>query len=129
MLLSRNRPPGNANFPLLSRWRRLGSGGLPILVLKAPDLKSRGIQPGLGEFDYLKYIQKSSGPGNQIVVKFVEGTNHSFADRLGRSSVRQLTGQWLHAHFPLIEHQGHVPNPLPSEPSGVESRTVNYELR
>jgi pimeloyl-ACP methyl ester carboxylesterase len=94
-----SKPPSNANLPLLNCWKQLGSSGLPILVLKAPALKARGIQPKRGEFDYLNYVQGLSGRGSQIVVRYIEGTNHSFADGLGRIAVRQHTERWLGGCF------------------------------
>lgn len=124
-----SKPPSNANLPLLNRWKRLGSSGLPILVLKAPALKARGIQPRLGEFDYLDYVQALSGRGSQIVIKYIEGTNHSFADRLGRVAVRQHTESWLRACFPLTEHQGFALNPLRSEHNGLKNHTEHHEMR
>lgn len=124
-----SKPPSNANLPLLSRWKQLGSSGLPILVLKAPALKARGIQPRLGEFDYLNYVQELSGRGSQIVINYLEGTNHSFADRLGRIAVRQHIERWLSACFPLAERQVSVLNRLQYEHNGLENQTEHHEVR
>jgi pimeloyl-ACP methyl ester carboxylesterase len=97
LLILRNRPPRNANLPLLRCSKQLASAGMPILILKAPALKTRGTKPRVGEFDYLGYLQESSGRNSSIVVEFIESTNHSFADVDGRSAVRQHTEQWLNA--------------------------------
>jgi pimeloyl-ACP methyl ester carboxylesterase len=99
LLLGRNRPPRNANLPLLRCWNQAASAGLPLLVLKAPALKSRGLKPRMGEFDYLGYLQSMSG-GSRVCVQFIEGTNHSFADAKGRAAVRQNIAAWLDNYFP-----------------------------
>jgi len=103
LLLRGNRLPGNANRPLLRCWKQLAPTGMPILLLKAPAYKAEGIKPRVGEFDYLSYLQASAGRGNRVVVKFIEGTNHSFADALGKAAVREHTQQWLHSCFPSVE--------------------------
>jgi pimeloyl-ACP methyl ester carboxylesterase len=129
LFLRWRKPPSNANLPLLRRWKQLGSSGLPILVMKAPALKARGSQPRLGEFDYLNYVQARSGRASRIVVKYIEGTNHSFADRLGRIAVRQHTERWLRSCFPLMERQASALNPPRSEHSGFKNHTENHEMR
>ena len=100
LLVSGNRPPRNANLPLLRCWNQLATAGMPMLVLKAPALKARGIRPRIGEFDYLGYLQALSGRGSRVVIQFVEGTNHSFADVVGRAAIRQHAQAWLNACFP-----------------------------
>lgn len=107
LLVRRNRPPRNANLPLLRCWNQLASAGMPMLVMKAPALKAHGIKPRMGEFDYLGYLQAMSGRGSRIAVKFIEGTDHSFADRVGRAAIRQHTEQWLKACFPTTAGQNH----------------------
>lgn len=105
LLIPGNRPPRNANFPLLNCWKQLAQAGIPILLLKAPGHKTRGIKPRVGEFDYLDYLQGLSTPRSRLVVKFIEGTNHSFADSVGREAVRELIEQWLDCYFPLVQPQ------------------------
>lgn len=100
LLLRRTELPENANLPLLRCWNRLSSAGMPILVLKAPGFKTRGIRPRIGEFDYLGYLQEMSDRSSRIDIQFVEGANHSFADVLGKAAVLQHTERWLSAHFP-----------------------------
>jgi len=95
LLIGRNRPPRNANLPLLRCWNQLSSAGLPILVLKAPALKARGLKPRIGEFDYIGYLQSIASPRNRVSIEFIEGTNHSFADKKGRRAVRKNIEQWL----------------------------------
>lgn len=107
LLVRRNRPPRNANLALLRCWNQLASAGLPMLVMKAPALKARGIKPRMGEFDYLGYLQTLSGRGSRIAVKFIEGTDHSFADAVGRTAIRQHTEQWLNACFPTTGVASH----------------------
>jgi pimeloyl-ACP methyl ester carboxylesterase len=97
LLVLGNRLPDNANVPLLRCAKQLASAGMPILILKAPALKTRGTKPRIGEFDYLGYLQALSGRDSRIVVQFIESTNHSFADVEGRAAVRRHTEQWLNA--------------------------------
>jgi pimeloyl-ACP methyl ester carboxylesterase len=99
LVLRRNRPPRNANWALLRCWNQLASLGMPMLVMKAPVLKARGIKPPMGQFDYLGYLQTLSGRGSRIAIKVIKGTNHSFADGVGRAAIRQHTEQWLNACF------------------------------
>ena len=103
LFLRRNALPGNANFDLLSRWKAVASTGLPILLLKAPARKAQGTKPRVGEFDYLKYVLGVAGRNSKVVVELIEGTDHSFANRQGRTAVRQHTERWLTTYFPLQE--------------------------
>ena len=100
LLVRRGTPPGNANLPLLRCWRRLASAGMPILILSARRPRSRS-----GEFDYLSYLQALSDRGNHMIVKFIEGTNHSFADNLGRTAVCRHSEQWLNSYFPIGQRE------------------------
>jgi alpha-beta hydrolase superfamily lysophospholipase len=92
--------PGNANLPLLKRWKSLASAGVPILVLKAPDPKTSDAKPRPGMFDYMEYVVRLGGSRSRVEVKVIEGAAHSFADRPGRLAVRQYTEAWLSEHFP-----------------------------
>jgi pimeloyl-ACP methyl ester carboxylesterase len=92
--------PGNANPPLLRRWREVASTGIPILIFKT--LRSK---PNLCEFDYFNYILGLAAHDNQVVMKVLDAENRSFASRLGRTTVRQRTEQWLSACFPLAKHK------------------------
>lgn len=96
-----NRLPENANVPLLRCWKELAPTGLPILILKAPARKAMGAKARTGEFDYLEHVLKIARPRSQVTVKFTEGTDHSFANRLGRKAVEQHTEDWLQSYFPL----------------------------
>ena len=98
-----NQLPRNANLPLLSCWAQLAMGGMPILILKAPVLKGRGIKPRVGDFDYLGYLEKLSGPGSRVMIQLVDGTNHSFANSAGRESVREQMNGWMKIFFPAAE--------------------------
>jgi pimeloyl-ACP methyl ester carboxylesterase len=91
-----NALPANANSPLIRCWSRLASAGVPMLILNA-----RGPRSRVGEFDYLGYLEKVSGPGHRLSIKFVDGANHSFADNVGRAEVRRQSENWLNACFPL----------------------------
>jgi hypothetical protein len=92
-----------------------------MLVLKAPALKTRGLKPRIGEFDYLGYLQSKANPRNRVSIEFVEGTNHSFADRRGREAVRQNIEQWLKT-LSLESPKGRT-----TERSGAVARTGAYE--
>jgi pimeloyl-ACP methyl ester carboxylesterase len=101
LLVRGERPPGNANFRLLSCWKQVTTSGMPVLMLKAPGLKATGTKPRLGQFDYLEHVMKLAGNKNQVTIKLIEGTDHSFANRAGRAAVRQQIGSWLETYFPL----------------------------
>jgi len=118
LLVRRNRPPKNANLPLLRCFHQLASAGMPILVLKAPALKTRGLKPRVGEFDYIGYLQALCGRSSRVVVQYIEGTNHSFADPDGRAAVRHHTEQWLQSNA----YRGTIPEPAESHDRGVCGR-------
>ncbi len=118
LFLRRNAPPGNANFPLLNCWKRLASAGLPILIMNASSHDSYGDKSRMGEFDYIKYVLKLAGRRSQVAVRSIEGTDHSFANRLGREGVRQHAERWLNACFPLGPHETPASNILCSEGNG-----------
>lgn len=99
------RLPENANIPLIKCWKELAPTGLPILILKAPARKAIGAKARTGEFDYLEHVLKIAGPRSRVTVKFAEGTDHSFANRLGRKAVEQHTEDWLQSYFPITAKQ------------------------
>ncbi len=103
LAMRKNALPGNANLPLLRRWKDATTRGLPVLLFKAPGRKSPGTKPRVGEFDYLKYIMDVADKKSEVVLELIEGTDHSFANRTGRAAVRQRVELWLKTHFPLIE--------------------------
>ena len=114
-------PPENANLPLLRRWKEVASKGLPILILKAPNRKGHGIKPRVGEFDYIRYVLELAGRGSHVVIRILDGADHSLASRLGRATIRRRTEQWLNACFPLINHDKDVANTLSSQRSRDKS--------
>lgn len=127
-LLRGNSLPGNANKELLARWKQIASAGMPVLLLKAPGIKAQGAKPRLGEFDYVEHVVKMAGRQGSIAVEFVEGADHSFANRAGRDAVRRHMDVWLSAHFPKSRVDGTgvkaVPDDAHGEPSHeTESRT------
>jgi pimeloyl-ACP methyl ester carboxylesterase len=97
--LRRTELPGNANFPLIKRWKGLASAGLPILILKVPAGKASDGKPRLGEFDYISYVAGIGGSRRRVDIKVIEGTTHSFADRAGRLAVLRYTDSWLGEYF------------------------------
>ncbi len=107
--------PKNANRPLVRCLKKVAPAGLPILILTGPDRRTSGMKPKDREFDYLKYLLRGAGHGNQVVVKVTEGANHAFANRKGRAAVRQHTQQWLNAFFPRIKHEEDIVGTLGSD--------------
>jgi pimeloyl-ACP methyl ester carboxylesterase len=102
LLLRRGeRPPRNANFKLLSCWKQAATTGMPILILKAPGLKTAGMKPRVGQFDYIKHAMDMAGRESQVTIQLIDGTDHSFANRVGRRAVQQEIGNWLEKHFPV----------------------------
>lgn len=108
LLLYGSGPPANANFALFRCWKDLASGGLPILILRAPSRRALATKPRAGEFDYLKHALELAGRRCQVVVSVMEGANHSFSNHLGRVAVRQHTERWLNTFFPLVAHEERV---------------------
>jgi pimeloyl-ACP methyl ester carboxylesterase len=94
-------PPANANHALLKRWKDVTARRMPILLLKAPGRKTSTTKPRVGEFDYLKHILELADRRSEVVVQFVDGTDHSFANSTGRVAVRQLGEHMLRTHFPI----------------------------
>jgi pimeloyl-ACP methyl ester carboxylesterase len=113
LTLRGSQPPGNANTELLACWKLLAATGVPILLLKAPGIKAQGAKPRLGEFDYIDYVVKLAGRKSRVTAEFVEGADHSFADRAGRAAVQLHIDQWLAAHFPLAEAKAVQPDATP----------------
>jgi len=127
LLVRGNTLPKNANRPLLSRWKELASTGLPVLIFKAPSPKAPGTKPRVGEFDYLKHVLKLAGRKSQVAVKLIEGTDHSFANRTGRASVRQHTERWLNVCFPLKQYEASGVDASRSAASENKSYSKNAE--
>ena len=93
--------PGNANVNLVTHWKQLVSSGLPILVLKSGEPAALGSSKlRAGTFDYLEHITSFARHRSRLSLHTIEGTNHSFADRLGRATIQERAGAWLHEHFP-----------------------------
>jgi pimeloyl-ACP methyl ester carboxylesterase len=110
LALRGNSPPGNANFALLKRWTDVASKGTPILLFKAPGRKSQGVKPRVGEFDYIAYILAKAGRKSQVVVQLVDGTDHSFANQIGKIAVRRHAEVWLNTHFPSTKTENSTPS-------------------
>jgi alpha-beta hydrolase superfamily lysophospholipase len=99
LLMRGTTPPGNANQPLLACWKQVATGGLPILLLRAPGIKAQGSKPRVGEFDYIEHILKLAGRKSKVSAEFVEGADHSFANHQGREAAERHIGEWLSSHF------------------------------
>ena len=105
----RNAPPEDTNLPLIARWRELRSADLPVLLLHAAGVTPDESKRSLGEVDYLKHILEAADHNGRVAIELVEGTDHSFANRQGKTGVRQQTGDWLRDHFPLdIEEKANL---------------------
>jgi pimeloyl-ACP methyl ester carboxylesterase len=103
--------PGNANVSLVTHWKQLVSSGLPILVLKSGEPAALGSSKlRAGAFDYLEHITSFAGQKSRLSLHTIEGTNHSFADRLGRAAIQEHAEAWLHKHFPSEEAETAVLN-------------------
>jgi pimeloyl-ACP methyl ester carboxylesterase len=125
--LSGNRLPQNANKKLLLCWKKVASSGLPILYFKAPARKATAIKPRLGEFDYLSYILQVAGPSGQIKVTAVENTDHSFANKSGRTTVARDTKRWLFQHVP-VNQKVDTPVRLPDATSSLHDEEQSIHL-
>lgn len=117
-----NQPPRNSNSALLSRWKELVSGGLPILIFNTPTNTQRG-----GEFDYVSYILERAGSNSQVAVKVIQGAYHSFANLTGRAAVRQHAERWLKDYFPLMKDEEDSVASLCSKRSDDESQKKTYQ--
>lgn len=106
-----NAPPGNANARFLAHWKQVTSAGLPVLLLKAPGIKAQGSKPRVGEFDYIDYVVNLAGRKSRVSAEFVEGADHSFANREGREAVQRHIAAWLVAHFPLADFDPQAVSP------------------
>ncbi len=101
-----NRLPANANKKLLLCWKGLASTGIPIILFKAPTRKAVQAKPRVGEFDYLNYVLQIAGPASRVGVEMIEQTDHSFANRAGRTAVAQITERWLRLYVPARAGDG-----------------------
>ncbi len=127
LTLHRNALPKNANIALLNRWKDVSATGLPILLLKAPGLRSPGTKPRVGEFDYLSHILGLASRKGKVMLQLVEGTDHSFANRVGRAAVRKFTSDWLDTVFPLADTGKLLTSNSSSKPGLNEQREQNPE--
>jgi pimeloyl-ACP methyl ester carboxylesterase len=106
--------PANANHGFVSRWKRVVSSGLPILIIKSPEPAALGSNKvRAANFDYLAYILSFAVTSDQVTIHTIENTDHSFANRSGRLSVRQQVETWLSEYFP----QAAAETPLTEEHS------------
>jgi len=93
--------PGNANVRLVTHWKKIVSSGLPILVFKSGEPAALGsAKLRAGSFDYLEHITSFAGPRSRLSITTIEGTNHSFSDRVGRAAIREQAQAWLNENFP-----------------------------
>jgi pimeloyl-ACP methyl ester carboxylesterase len=93
--------PGNANFGLIARWKKVLSNGTPILVFKSSERLGNS-KLRAGAFDYLAHMASLAKRSGQLTIETVQDTDHSFANRSGRAAVRSCAEAWLGQHFPLV---------------------------
>jgi pimeloyl-ACP methyl ester carboxylesterase len=98
--------PSNANFALVAGWKKVLSNGLPILVLTSPQPAALGSSKlRAGSFDYMGYVTSMAVRRNQITVKTLDDTDHSFANQAGRAAVEQEVENWLGENFPATNNE------------------------
>jgi pimeloyl-ACP methyl ester carboxylesterase len=94
--------PADANVGFITRWKKVVSSGIPILILKSPQAAALGSQKlRSGGFDYLGYITSFAVNSQQFTIRTLDETDHSFANRLGRLAVQHHTEIWLGDCFPV----------------------------
>jgi pimeloyl-ACP methyl ester carboxylesterase len=93
--------PANANFPLIACFKKALSKGVPILILRAHEPPPAiGDSIRAGSFDYLAYVASLAVRSDQLTIKTIDDTDHSFANRAGRANVMCATTEWLRECFP-----------------------------
>lgn len=94
--------PGNINTPLLQCWSKVAAAGTPVLIVRSPGQVMEEEREKSDNFDYLGYFQKiTAGHRDQLTMEIVNGSHHSFANRVGRAAVLDHMESWLDTHFPL----------------------------
>jgi pimeloyl-ACP methyl ester carboxylesterase len=106
LFLNKKSLPRNANHLLLRKFKEMASAGLPILILNNKNRNAAGLKSRTGEFDYLAHVLKLAGRRGEIVVRSVEGADHSLSNRVGRTGARQHAEQWLDTFFPQTDSEG-----------------------
>jgi len=87
--------PSNSNLPLLSCLKQVASAKLPIIIFKVASPARDH------EFDYISYALGQAGQVNEVMIKTIEGADHTFANRVGRRAVLDEAKKW----FPLVRQQ------------------------
>lgn len=85
--------PADSNERLLSCYRNLITGELPILVITAPPRRKANY------FDYVRFVLDGRTP-NVIDYVEIEGTDHAFLAGDGKQRVFKNVQKWLRANFP-----------------------------
>jgi pimeloyl-ACP methyl ester carboxylesterase len=92
--------PPNTNFSVISRFKEVVARGTPILILKAPETAISGGAGKANSFDYFEYIRSFAVRSDQVTIRTIEDTDHSFSNHAGQLAVRQHTERWLSENFP-----------------------------
>jgi pimeloyl-ACP methyl ester carboxylesterase len=112
-------PPGT-NFDVINRFKEVVSRGTPILVLKAPETAISGGAGKADSLDYFEYIRSFAVRSDQISIRTIEDTDHSFSNHAGQLAVRQHTEKWLSENFaegvasiaPVQQQESQIQAPL-----------------
>jgi pimeloyl-ACP methyl ester carboxylesterase len=99
-ILGKGNLPANTNFNVISRFKEVVSRGTPILILKAPETAISGGAGNANSFDYFEYIRSFAVRPDQVSIRTIEDTDHSFSNHAGQLAVRQQTEKWLTEYFP-----------------------------
>ncbi len=97
--------PLNANLALLGGCKQFLSKGAPMLVMLSPRWSATAAKGGLGQFNYLDYVQFAAGSKVRMSVVPLDGIDHSFASTAARKAVLENIGQWLNKYFPPGQSQ------------------------
>jgi pimeloyl-ACP methyl ester carboxylesterase len=87
-------PPANFNAPLLACWKQVASAKLPVIIFRASTATRER------EGDYINYILDQAGQVNEVVLKTIDGADHTFANRVGRMAIKQESLNWLNTRCP-----------------------------
>jgi pimeloyl-ACP methyl ester carboxylesterase len=128
LFLRGNAPPSNANVALLHKWKQVAAAGLPILMFKAPGIKTTGSKPRLGEFDYMDYVLRLAGRRSRVLIKTIEDADHSFANRAGRAAVRQEIERWLTQYFPHADLEASLQTTPPPSANQTQRKPAKNRM-
>jgi pimeloyl-ACP methyl ester carboxylesterase len=92
--------PANTNYTVITRLKEIISRGTPILLIKAPETAISSGHGQASSFDYFEYIRSFAVRRDQVSIRTIEDTDHSFSNHAGQLAVLQQTEAWLRECFP-----------------------------